>query len=187
MQGPDATEILVFADAAEWESWLRDNHATSNGTWLVIAKKGSAIASVTISDALDVALCYGWIDSQRKGHDSNSYVQRYSPRRRRSAWSRLNVARVEVLIEAGRMRERGLAEVDAAKSDGRWAAAYAGQRSATVPADLAAALEKHDRARSAFERLGRPAQYAVYLPVLKATSPAERASRISKAIADLEA
>jgi uncharacterized protein YdeI (YjbR/CyaY-like superfamily) len=119
--GPD---VLACADAAAWESWLDEHHRDSRGVWLMIAKKGANEASLTISDALDVALCYGWIDSQRKGYDADHFLQRYSPRRPRSQWSRLNVERVEALFDAGRMRAPGRAEVAAAKADGRWTAAY---------------------------------------------------------------
>jgi uncharacterized protein YdeI (YjbR/CyaY-like superfamily) len=187
MPAPDETELLACADVTSWESWLADHHDESTGIWLLIAKKGSDQLSVAISDALDVALCYGWIDSQRKSHDADHYLQRYSPRRRGSPWSRLNVERVEALTKAGRMRPRGLAEVIAAQADGRWAAAYEPQRDVSVPPDLVAALEQNQRARTAFEQLGKTGQYAVFLPVLKATTAAERAIRIQKAIARLEA
>lgn len=181
------SDVLACTDAAAWESWLAEHHADSSGVWLKIAKKRSEPASVAIGDALDVALCYGWIDSQRKAYDANHYLQRYSPRRPRSPWSRLNVERVEALIDAGRMRAPGLAEVDAARADGRWSAAYEPQRSASIPADLAAALEHHERARAAYERLDKTARYLLVLPILNAASPAMRASRLEKAIATLEA
>jgi uncharacterized protein YdeI (YjbR/CyaY-like superfamily) len=187
MEAPHNTEVLACTDVTQWESWLADHHEQSSGIWLLIAKKGSDKASVTISDALDVALCYGWIDSQRKGYDANYYLQRYSPRRPKSPWSKLNAKRVEALIDAGRMRAPGLAEVAAAKADGRWAAAYEPQRNAKIPPDLAAALEQNERARTAFEQLDRSGRYALLLPVLKATTPAIRVIRLQKAIAKLEA
>jgi uncharacterized protein YdeI (YjbR/CyaY-like superfamily) len=183
----DSTEVLASTDVARWESWLAEHHEQSSGIWLLIAKKGSDKVSVTIGDALDVALCYGWIDSQRRSHDTDYYLQRYSPRRPGSPWSRLNMERVEGLIDAGRMRERGMAEVVAAQADGRWAAAYEPQRDVSVPPDLLAALSQNERARTTFEQLGKTGQYAVFLPVLKATTPAERAIRVQKAIARLEA
>jgi uncharacterized protein YdeI (YjbR/CyaY-like superfamily) len=184
---PNNTEVLACTDVTQWESWLADHHEQSSGVWLLIAKKGSGKVSVTISDALDVALCHGWIDSQRKSHDTDYYLQRYSPRRPRSPWSRLNVERVEKLIDAGRMRARGTAEVAAAQADGRWAAAYEPQRNAGMPTDLAAALEQNERARTAFERLDKTSQYATILPVLKAATPSLRVIRLQKAIAKLEA
>lgn len=183
----NSPEALACTDATQWDSWLSDHHEQSGGIWLLIAKKASDQVSVTISDALDVALCYGWIDSQRKGYDANYYLQRYSPRRSGSPWSRLNVERVEALTEAGRMRARGLSEVAAARADGRWAAAYAPQRDATLPPDFAAALEQNERARKAFEQLDKTGQYAIILPVLKATTPTIRVMRLQKAIARLEA
>ncbi|MDQ2943578.1 MAG: YdeI/OmpD-associated family protein [Candidatus Dormibacteraeota bacterium] len=187
MEALSNTEVLACTDVTRWESWLADHHEQSSGIWLVIAKKRSDKVSVTISDALDVALCYGWIDSQRKSYDTNYYLQRYSPRRPRSPWSKLNVERVEALIDAGRMRAPGLAEVAAAEADGRWAAAYEPQRMARLPPDLADALEQNERARTAFEQLDETGQYAVILPVLKATTPAIRVIRLQKAIAKLEA
>jgi uncharacterized protein YdeI (YjbR/CyaY-like superfamily) len=187
MKPPDNTEIIACTDVAEWESWLAEHHDRSRGIWLLIAKKSSNKMSVTISDALDVALCYGWIDSQRKSHDADSYLQRYSPRRPGSPWSRLNVERVVALTGAGRMRAPGLAEVADAQADGRWAAAYEPQRDAGIPPDLAAALAQNEQARTAFEQLDKTGRYAIILPLLKATSPAIRATRLQKAIARLEA
>jgi uncharacterized protein YdeI (YjbR/CyaY-like superfamily) len=187
MESLSDAEVLACTDATQWESWLADHPEQSRGIWLLIAKKGSYQVSVTISDALDVALCYGWIDSQRKGYDLNYYLQRYSPRRPGSPWSRLNVERVEALIEAGRMRPRGLAEVAAAQADGRWAAAYQPQRDATLPPDFAAALERNERARAAFDQVDKTGQYAILLPILKATTPRIRLMRLQKAIARLEA
>ena len=113
-------EILACANPAEWESWLAAHHAVRDDVWLRIAKKSSSKRSVTLAEALDVALCYGWIDSQRKSHDDDHYLQRYSPRRRGSPWSRINVKKAEALIAAGRMREPGLAAIDAARADGRF-------------------------------------------------------------------
>lgn len=179
-------KFLAFTNAAQWESCLIDQHEQSKGVWLLIAKKGSDKVSVTISDALDVALCFGWIDSQRKSYDQDYYLQRYSPRRAKSPWSKLNVERAEALIATDRMRPRGLAEVTAAQADGRWAAAYEPQRNIKLPPDLAAALEKSDKARVTFEHLDKTGQYAVILPVLKAATPASRVKRIEKAIAKLE-
>jgi uncharacterized protein YdeI (YjbR/CyaY-like superfamily) len=186
VQEANDTEVLDCADAAVWEAWLA-GHPESSGIWLRIARKGSDHVSVTISDALDVALCYGWIDSQRKGHDADHYLQRYSPRRPRSPWSRLNVVRVESLIAAGRMHERGLAEVAAAEADGRWAAAYVPQRDVSLPPDFAAALAENERATRAFEHLGKSARYAIILRILKATTSAARVRRIEEAIARLHA
>lgn len=123
VEAPDGADIIAFADADQWESWLAD-HWRKTAVWVKIAKKGSGKASVTPAEALDVALCYGWIDSQRKAYDEDHYLQRYSPRRPNSPWSRVNVDKAEALIATGRMREPGLAAILAAKADGRWDAAY---------------------------------------------------------------
>jgi uncharacterized protein YdeI (YjbR/CyaY-like superfamily) len=180
-------EVLDFPDATRWESWLAAQHGARAEAWLRIAKRNSGIATITIAEALDVALCYGWIDGQRRAHDDVSFLQRYSRRRPRSSWSKVNVAKVEVLMAAGRMRPAGLAEIAAAKADGRWEAAYESQRTATVPPDLAAALAGDARANAAFERLGRSDRYAVILPLLKARTPEVRAKLLARAVARLAA
>ncbi|MEU4550203.1 YdeI/OmpD-associated family protein [Nonomuraea dietziae] len=177
--------MMHFADAAAWESWLAGHHEDEGGAWLKIAKKGSAFTSVTIAQALEVALCYGWIDSQRKSLDKHFYLQRYSRRRKGSPWSRVNVETVEALTAAGRMRPPGLAEVEAAQADGRWAAAYTAQRNATVPPDLAEALAAHPEAAARFEALDKTGRYLLILPLLKARTPAGRAARVRKAISEL--
>jgi len=178
-------DALVFPDSAGWMSWLETNHEGQTEAWLVIAKRHSEIGSITIEDALDVALCYGWIDGQRKANDDRSFLQRYSPRRPRSSCSKVNVAKVEALIASGRMQPAGLAEVAAAKADGRWEAAYEPQRNAEVPPDLAAALAADDRASAAFERLGRSDRYAVILPLLKARTPETRAKALARVVTRL--
>jgi uncharacterized protein YdeI (YjbR/CyaY-like superfamily) len=142
---------------------------------------------LTITDALDVALCFGWIDGQRRANDDVSYLQRYSRRRVGSSWSKINVAKVEVLTAAGRMQPAGLGEVAAAKADGRWAAAYESQRTAEVPPDLAAALSANASANYAFERLGRSDRYGVILPLLKARTPQTRARILAQSIEALAA
>jgi uncharacterized protein YdeI (YjbR/CyaY-like superfamily) len=180
-------EILAFGDAAQWEAWLAEHCATRADAWLQIAKKGAGRVSVTPAEALDVALCYGWIDSQRRSHDGSHFLQRFSPRRPGSSWSRVNVERVEALTAAGRMRAPGLAEVEAAKADGRWDAAYESQRTATVPADLAAALARDEPARAFFESLGRTDRYAVILRLLKARDAAGRAAQLRQVVALLRA
>jgi len=153
--------------------------------WIKMAKKATGIPSVTHPEALEVALCYGWIDGQRKANDDVSFLQRYSRRRPTSSWSQVNVAKVEALEAAGRMRPPGLAEVEKAKADGRWDVAYEPQRTAEVPPDLAAALAGDARANAAFERLGRSDRYAVILPLLKARTPEARARLLSREIARL--
>jgi uncharacterized protein YdeI (YjbR/CyaY-like superfamily) len=183
MDAPTAPH--AFATSAEWDTWLAAHHATSAGIWLLIAKKNAVTPLITIGEALDAALCYGWIDSQRKGFDKVSYLQRYSPRRGKSPWSRLNVDRVAALTEAGRMQAAGLAEVAAAQADGRWAVAYEPQRNAGLPEDLAAALSGNAKAAAAFAALDKTGQYALILPLLKATTPQIRLARLNKGIARL--
>lgn len=180
-------DVLDFLDATGWESWLAAQHDVRAEAWLRIAKRHSGIALVTIAEALDVALCYGWIDGQRRAHDDVSFLQRYSRRRPRSSWSKVNVAKVEALMEAGRMRPAGLAEVKAAKADGRWDAAYESQRTAAVPPDLAAALAGNALANAAFKRMGRSDRYAMILPLLKARTPETRARILARAITRLAA
>ncbi|MBG0816456.1 YdeI family protein [Planomonospora sp. ID82291] len=177
--------MMRFADAAQWESWLAVHHATEGEAWLEIARKGSGEELVAIGEALEVALCYGWIDSHRRSCDERRFLQRYSPRRRRSPWSRVNVERVEALTAAGRMRPPGLAEVAAAQADGRWASAYAAQREAVVPPDLAEALAADARAAARFEVLGATGRYRLVLPLLKARTAAGRAARLERVVRGL--
>ena len=183
----DAAEVIAFRDAAEFEAWLAEHVDRSAGIWLKIAKKGSGVPSLTDDEAVDIGLCYGWISGQRKALDQVYYLQKYVPRRPRSRWSQVNVRKVEELLAAGRMRPRGLAEVEAAKADGRWDAAYESQKEATVPPDLAAALAASPIASSAFDSLSKTAQYAVILDVVTARTEKARAAHISKAITVLEA
>jgi uncharacterized protein YdeI (YjbR/CyaY-like superfamily) len=179
--------MFAFENAAQWESWLAEHHEEPAGAWLVIGRKGSGRASIALPEALDVALCYGWIDSQRRAHDATSFLQRYSRRRPGGSWSRINVEKVEALTAAGRMRAPGLAEVEAARADGRWDAAYASQRTATVPPDLVAALDRDATARAAFAALGRTDRYAVILRLLKARTPDGRAAMLRRTVAALAA
>ncbi|WP_282936259.1 YdeI/OmpD-associated family protein [Paenibacillus sp. RC67] len=144
--------------------------------WLRIAKKDSGIHSITIPQTLDVALCYGWIDSHRKGFNEAYYLQRYSPRRLKSPWSMVNVRKVGVLMKTGRMKAHGYAEIRRAQEDGRWDVAHESQKCATIPADLAAALVQHEQAQKAFSQLDKRSQYAILLPLLKATSAKSRAT-----------
>ena len=179
-------ELLEFPEADAWEAWLATHHADTPEAWLRIAKRGSGIQTLAIGDALDVALCWGWIDGQRRRHDKGSFAQRYCPRRPRSSWSQVNQAKVEGLTAAGRMRPPGLAQVAAAQADGRWAAAYAPQRTAEVPPDLAAALATSPGAAAAFAGLGRSEQYQVILTLLKTRTDQGRRQAVTRAIARLE-
>jgi uncharacterized protein YdeI (YjbR/CyaY-like superfamily) len=184
--GPDAAQVIAFRDAAEFETWLAEHVDHSAGVWLKIAKKASGIASLTDHEAVDVGLCYGWISGQRKGFDEIYYLQKYVPRKPRSRWSQVNVRKVEELMAAGRMRPPGLVEVAAAKADGRWDAAYASQKEATVPPDLADALAASPQAASAFESLNKTERYAVILDIVIARNQRTRITHLRKAIAALE-
>jgi uncharacterized protein YdeI (YjbR/CyaY-like superfamily) len=172
--------IMPFASREAWEAWLEEEHATSDGLWLKIAKKGSGIETVTFAEALDAALCYGWIDSQRGGFDERFFLQRFTPRRPRSKWSQVNREKVAKLMEAGRMRPAGLREVERAKADGRWDAAYEPQSAATVPEDLRLELEKNEGAREFFETLDRANRYAMLHRIQDARKPETRARRIAQ-------
>ena len=185
--GTDDAETIFFPDAAAFEAWLTDHVDHAPGVWLKIAKKSSGIPSLTDDEAVDVGLCFGWISGQRRSLDDTHYLQKYVPRRPRSRWSQVNVRKVEELTAAGRMRPSGLAEVEAAKQDGRWDAAYVSQKDATVPPDLTDALAASPRAAAAFEALGKTERYAVILDLATARSEATRAARLHRAIVALEA
>jgi uncharacterized protein YdeI (YjbR/CyaY-like superfamily) len=180
-------EVIEFRDAAEFEDWLETHFDRQAGVWLKIAKKGSGIPSLTSDEAVDAGLAFGWISGQRKAHDEVYYLQKYVPRRPQSRWSQVNVAKVEELIAAGRMRPAGLAEVEAAKTDGRWTAAYEPQRSATAPPDLVAALASSPSAAEAFDSLSKTRQYGVILKLLTARTASARTAQLRRAIADLKA
>lgn len=176
-----------FADAAAWERWLEGYAASSAGVWLKIAKKGTGIPSVTYAEALDVALCHGWIDGQKKGFDAQFFLQRFTPRRARSTWSKINVAKIEALTAAGRMRPAGQREVDAARADGRWDAAYDGAKSMEVPPELAKALAlaRHRKAKAFFDTLDRTNRYAVCWRVQTAVKAETKQARVEKLVAML--
>ena len=179
-------EVIAFRDAAEFDAWLEEHVDLREGVWLKIAKTGSGIASLTGDEAVDVGLCHGWISGQRKSCDEVYYLQKYVPRRPRSRWSQVNVAKVEELIAAGRMRPSGLAEVEAAKADGRWDAAYQSQRNATVPPDLAAALAANPQAAQAFDTLTKTQRYAVILKLVTARTNTARTAQLHAAMTALD-
>ncbi|WP_062213844.1 YdeI/OmpD-associated family protein [Demequina oxidasica] len=180
-------EEFIVADANAWREWLDKNETASDGVWLVLAKKGAEHPTTLRYDqALDEALCSGWIDGQKRGRDAHSFLQRFTPRRRASMWSQRNIGIVTMLTEQGRMRAQGQAEIDRAKSDGRWDRAYAGQATAEVPADLAAALSTSPQAAAAFAALTKAERYQHIIQVATATTPATRARRIAKSARVLE-
>jgi uncharacterized protein YdeI (YjbR/CyaY-like superfamily) len=186
MSMADDLRILLFASPAEFQAWLEDNHAGSPGLWLKIAKKGSGVGSVTYAQALELALCFGWIDSQKRGFDERHFLQRFTPRRPRGKWSLINREKAEGLIGSGAMRPAGLAEVEAAKADGRWEAAYAGQHAAEVPKDLHHELDRNRAAREFFATLDSANRYAILYRLQEAKKPETRERRMRKFIAMLE-
>lgn len=177
--------VLSFASRDEFAEWLTE-HAETQGLWIRFAKKGTGIPSVTYEQALDVALRHGWIDGQTKSVDDTYYVRRFTPRTKRSRWSKINRAAAERLIAAGEMTERGLREVEAAKADGRWEAAYASPAAASVPDDLRAALDANPAAAAFFSTLTGQNRYAILYRIEEAKRPETRARRIEKFVGMLE-
>jgi uncharacterized protein YdeI (YjbR/CyaY-like superfamily) len=177
--------IVPFASVDAWERWLREHHAASGGVWIKLAKAGSGIASVTYAEALDVALCHGWIDGQKAPYDATYWLQRFTRRGPRSTWSKINRDKVAALIAQGRMAPAGQREIDAAVQDGRWEAAYDSARTMTVPDDLQARLDQEPRARDFFATLDRANRYAILYRVQTARKPEMRARRIEQLVAML--
>jgi uncharacterized protein YdeI (YjbR/CyaY-like superfamily) len=165
--------------------WLARHHATSTGLWLKVAKKGSGIDTVTYDQAVEIALCYGWIDGQVRSFDEDYYLQRFTPRRPRSKWSKINRQRATALIERGEMKPAGMREVERAKADGRWDAAYDAPSTATVPDDLRRELEKNEAAREFFATLDSRNRYAILYQIQDAKKPETRVRRIEKYVAML--
>ena len=175
--------VLSFATARAWSEWLATHPVSLRGLWLKIAKKGAGSASVTYSEAIDGALAWGWIDGQKGRFNDVWWLQRFTPRTAKSAWSKINRAKVEALIANGRMEAPGLAEVERAKQDGRWGRAYDGARSSSVPADLIAAFARNARARAFFDTLDGTNRYAILYRVQTAKKPETRAERITRFVA----
>jgi uncharacterized protein YdeI (YjbR/CyaY-like superfamily) len=185
---PDHPEVLPFASAEDWEAWLRAHHETvTAGVWIKFARRASGIPTVTYGEALQVALRFGWIDGQARSHDESWYLQRFTPRRARSIWSKRNRDFATALIEAGEMEPAGLREVERAKADGRWDAAYDAPSTATVPDDLQAALDANPAAAEFFAGLDRQNRYAILHRVQTAKRPETRARRIETFVAMLAA
>ena len=174
-----------FSDARAFEAWLKRNHAASAGLWLKIAKRGASEPSVTYPEAVEVALCWGWIDGQKKRLDEQHYLQRFTPRRARSLWSKINTEKAEALMQAGRMQAPGHAQIEAAKADGRWARAYDGASASTIPEDLLAALEAEPKAQAFFATIDAASRYAVLWRIQTAVKAETRAQRIAQLVAML--
>jgi uncharacterized protein YdeI (YjbR/CyaY-like superfamily) len=178
--------MLLFKNAKAWETFLSKNNGTSNGVWLQLAKKSSGTTSVTYSEALDIALCHGWIDGQKKAFDDSFWLQKFTPRGARSIWSKINREKALDLIQSGRMKPAGLLAIEKAKADGRWAAAYDSQKSATVPVDFQAALDAHPDANNFFSTLDSGNRYAILFRIQTAKKPETRSRRVQEFIAMLE-
>jgi uncharacterized protein YdeI (YjbR/CyaY-like superfamily) len=183
-RSPDRLEVLQIAHEPAWERWLDQHHGDSPGVWLKIAKKsaragGDPVTTVTHAQALEVAICHGWIDGQRRGLDDQFFLQRFTPRKPKSKWSQINCQKATELIEAGRMRQAGLAQVEAAKADGRWDAAYEPQAKATVPDDFQSELGRSPPAAEFFATLTGSRRYAFLYRLHHVKDPARRAKRIA--------
>jgi uncharacterized protein YdeI (YjbR/CyaY-like superfamily) len=183
----DHLPVVFFSSAADWEAWLEDNHAVSNGVVIKIAKKDSGIGSVRYPEVLECALCHGWIDGRRDPLDELYFLQRFTPRRPRSRWSRINREKAERLIADGAMRPAGLREVERARADGRWQAAYESQSRSTVPDDLRRELRARPGAKQFFDTLDSHNRYAILYRLADAKRPDTRARRLAKFVAMLEA
>ncbi len=173
----DQTSIL-FETPADWAKWLAKHHVTSSGLWLRLAKKGATVKSLSYVEALDVALCHGWIDAQKKGESDEIWLQRFTPRTKKSIWSKINREKVAALVAGGRMLPAGIAEVERAKKDGRWDAAYDGARTITVPEDFQEALEENPKAKAFFAKLDSANRYALLFRIHTAKKAETRAKKI---------
>ena len=174
--------VLLFSSKQEWHSWIAANHNQPQGVWLKHAKKSSDKESVSYQEALEEALCYGWIDSQKQAYDGDYYLQKFTPRGSKSVWSKINVAKAEILIRNGKMQPAGLAAVNLAKSDGRWDAAYDSPSTSQVPVDFKAALDKNPQAKQFFDTLNKTNVYALCWRINTAKRPETRRARIAKFI-----
>jgi uncharacterized protein YdeI (YjbR/CyaY-like superfamily) len=177
---------LPFQSKKKWADWLAKQHEKSPGVWLKLAKKDSGNLSITYEEALDVALCYGWIDGQKKGFDDRYWLQKFTPRGRKSIWSKINTEKAERLIASGEMKPAGLKAIEAAKQDGRWEAAYASQKNITVPEDFQAALNENKEAKAFFGTLNSANRYAILFRIHNAKKPETRARLIQQFLEMLE-
>jgi uncharacterized protein YdeI (YjbR/CyaY-like superfamily) len=180
------SRIMPFASSAAWEAWLLEHHGIETEIWIQIAKKASGIPTVTHDDALDVALCYGWIDGQRKSYNDAYFLQKFTPRRPKSLWSKRNIAKVSQLIGSARMQPAGLAEVEAAQKDGRWQAAYDSQKNMIIPEDFLQAVQCNKQANAFFKTLDRSNLYAIAWRLQTAKTPETRARRFTSLLESLK-
>ena len=182
MNTPNTLPTLAFENQQSWEAWLQEYHTASKGIWLKIAKKETGIPSVHYAEALDAALCYGWIDGQKAAFDEQHWLQKFTPRGPKSGWSKINCDKADALIAGGRMQPAGLRQIELAKADGRWEAAYESQRSSSVPDDLQRELDNHPQAKAFFSTLNSANRYAILYRIQTAKKPETRAARISTLI-----
>ncbi|HZO74729.1 MAG TPA: YdeI/OmpD-associated family protein [Ktedonobacteraceae bacterium] len=180
MKNANDLPIILFESQPDWEGWLKEHHADTKGIWLKLAKKGTNIPSIDYQQALEIALCYGWIDGQKASHDEQHWLQKFTPRSSKSIWSKINCDKVTTLIAEGRMQPAGMLQVERAKADGRWDAAYEGQSKITVPADLQDELDKNQSAKDFFATLDSRNRYAILFRIQTARKPETRAARIQK-------
>jgi uncharacterized protein YdeI (YjbR/CyaY-like superfamily) len=185
-QASGDTAILSFRTTRAWSSWLEKNHASSSGIWLKIARKGSAVKSISYDEALEGALCYGWIDGQKKGYNDEAWLQRFTPRGPRSIWSKVNREKAQALIDAGRMRPAGLQAVERARANGQWDAAYDSQKNIEVPEDLRKELDRRPAAMKFFQSLNSINRYAILHRIQTAKKPDTRLKRIKQYVEMLE-
>jgi uncharacterized protein YdeI (YjbR/CyaY-like superfamily) len=178
--------VLPFANKKKWFAWLAKQHEKSSGVWLQLAKKDSGIPSVTYEEAVDAALCYGWIDGQKKGYDDKYWLQKFTPRGPKSIWSKINTEKAERLIASGEMQPAGLKAIEAAKSDGRWEAAYSSQRNISIPEDFQAALDQNGKAKAFFSTLKSAERYSILSRIQTAKKQETRAKRIQQFVEMME-
>lgn len=182
----DPDKVREFPDAESFHAWLGENHDRESEVWIKVHKVGSGLASITPKEAIDVVLCFGWIDGVRKSLDQNSFLQRYTPRGGKSIWSKINIDNVARLVEAGRMTEHGLREVDAAKADGRWERAYGGSKEMTIPSDLQAAIDAEPKAKAMLEKLSAQNRFALAFRTHNMKTEAGRKKKIADLVAMLK-
>jgi len=185
-QQSDDLPTILFENKTAFENWLNTNADTSQGLWLQIAKKGSGIFSVTYDDAVESALCYGWIDSHKKTYDEKTWIQKFTPRGKRSIWSKINKEKAEFLIAAGRMTEQGLEAIETAKQNGNWDNAYEPQSVASLPEDFATELEQNPKAKAFYDMLNGQNKYAILFRIKNAKKAETRTNRIQQFISMLE-
>lgn len=186
MKAAEELPIILFESQGAWTKWLEKHHGTSSGVWLRLAKKKSDTQSVTYSEAVEIALCYGWIDGHKKPESESAWLQKFTPRGKRSIWSKINREKALALVKSGQMKAAGLEEVERAKKDGRWEAAYDSPSNATVPQDFQIALDKSPQAKTFFAILEKRNSYAILFRIQNARKPETRARKIREFIAMLE-